>query len=91
MHIIAIGIIVAIILFKIYPTKSDNTVKRRIVQLIVSIALLIGIVISFIFMKFMIGIILGVIGIFYAFRQRKKQFDGALRIANLIKDVSQKD
>lgn len=92
MHFIALGIIVAILLFKIYPSRGDNGVKRRIVQAVVSIVLLIGIILSFMFMKFMLGIILGLVGLFLAFQKRKKQLDGVLGFASVInKFTTEKD
>lgn len=88
MHFIALGIIVAILLFKIYPTKGGNEVKKRIVQAIISIGLLIGIIISFMFMKFVLGIILGLVGLFLAFQKRKKQLDGVLGFASMLSKFS---
>lgn len=88
---VAVGIIVAVILFKIYPNKSDNPTRRRLVQIIISIALLTGIIVSIIFMKFMVGILLGIVGIFYAFKQRKRQLDGVFQIASLFKNFTDKN
>lgn len=87
MYVVVIGILVSILLFKIYPFQDGNEVRKRIVQAVVSIGLLAGVVISFMFMKFFLGIILGIIGLFLAFQKRKKQLDGVLGVTSMFRKI----
>lgn len=92
MYIIAIGIIVAVLLFKIYPSKSKNDLKKRTVQTVFMFALIIALIVAFRFsffmMKLVIGAILGIIGLYFAFRRRKKQFDNVMNVATTLEKFS---
>lgn len=94
MFVIAIGIIIALLLFKVYPSKSKNDLKRRAVQTILMFVLIVGLIIAFrvsLFMtKFVIGIILGIVLLFLSFRRRQKRAEQSQGTANNLKKITNK-